>query len=556
MPAFHFRRWLPARCSVPAALLAVGLCVAGCAVQPGLSRVAGTTTMPGSPGEIASACAAMASRPLQDGTVTLAALVPAGTVVGGATLPEHCRITATLEPRVGVDGVNYSTNFELRLPTVWNERFYFQGQGGSGGSVAPALGTQQPIGQAPALGLGFAVVSFDGGHQGTNVTFGLDPKARRDFAYNAMDIVTVASKKLVGQYYRKDPVFSYAAGCSNGGRQVMNLSQRFPTYYDGILAGAATYRLSAGFVESAWGIQAVHEAAPDNGAGGRIHANAFSDSDLALLSADLLRVLDGQDGLVDGAISNTNASQFANYDPGRLQCTGAKNPDCLSAQQVSAMRKLHAGVRNSAGQQLYGSWSWDPGISGAQWRQWKLGSSQTGVPNSIRAAYADTQIGYLYLNPAEPGFQALKLDVDVDPQRMARSGPEMDANNPDLTAFARNGGKIMWYHGMIDVSSPASEIVAYHGRMAAATRGVAAKDFARVFLVPGLGHCGGGPGLGNFPALTSLMDWVEKGVAPERMVATGPTVPGRSRPICAWPRWAKYIGSGDTNDASSFVCSL
>ncbi|MBL8304992.1 MAG: tannase/feruloyl esterase family alpha/beta hydrolase, partial [Ideonella sp.] len=305
---------------------------------------------------------------------------------------------------------------------------------------------------------GFAVVSFDGDHQGSSVTFGLDPKAKRDFAYNAMDIVTVAAKALVTAYYTKAPVFSYAAGCSNGRRQVMNLSQRFPTYYDGILAGAATHRLSAGFVESAWGIQAVHETAPTNANGDRIHAQAFSDADLALVSKDLLDVLDGRDGLVDGVVSNTNASRFENYDPGRLQCSGDKTATCLTAVQVAGLRKLHSGARNSAGQRLYGSWPWDPGISGTQWRQWKLGTSPTGTPNSIRAAFADAQIGYLYLEPAEPNFRALTLDVDRDPPRMAKTGPEMDANNPDLTAFVRHGGKIMWYHGMADVSSPPSEI--------------------------------------------------------------------------------------------------
>lgn len=517
-------------------------------------RVAGTTTVAGTAAEVAAACSAMASRSVLNGSITSASIVAAGQVVDGATLPEHCKVNALLEPRTGVDGVRYGTNFELRLPTRWNERFFFQGQGGSGGSVAAAYGTQQPVGQPPALSMGFAVVSFDGGHQGSAVTFGLDPKAKRDFAYNSMDIVTVAAKQLVQDYYKKPPVFSYAAGCSNGGRQVMNLSQRFPTYYDGILAGAATHRLSAGFVESAWGIQAVNETAPANERGERIHANAFSEADLALVSADLLAVLDGRDGLVDGVVSNTNASVFENYDPGRLQCSGAKTPSCLTAQQVAGLRKLHSGARNSAGQKLYGSWSWDPGISGSQWRQWKLGTSQTGVPNSIRAAFADAQIGYLYLEPAEPGFKALQMDFDKDPPRMARTGPEMDANNPDLSRFAANGGKIMWYHGMIDVSSPASEIVDYYLRMAQATRGYDAADFARVFLVPGLGHCGGGPGLGNFPALPALMDWVEKNQAPDRMIATGPTVPGRSRPLCAWPRWPRYAGSGDINNAANFVC--
>src|SRR5205085_561635 len=162
--------------------------------------------------------------------------------------------------------------------------------------------------------------------------------------------------------------------------------------------------------------------------------------------------------------SNVTASGFASYDPGRLQCTAGKTATCLTADQVGALRKLHSGAKNSAGQSLYSSWPWDPGIAGAQWISWKLGSSQTATPNSIKAATA----------------------------------------------------------GQGD-----------------------AAGFARVFAAPGVGHCGGGPGLDNFPALSALMDWVEQGKAPDSMTATGTAVPGRSRPICAWPSWAKYKGTGD-----------
>jgi feruloyl esterase len=524
--------------------------------QSATGPVAGTTTVPGTASQVAAACAALSGQPLVDGMVTSAAIVASGVMTGGFALPENCKVTGTLEARVGVNSVPYKTLFELRLPTVWNERFYLQGQGGTGGSVASAYGTNQPTGQEPALSRGFAVVSFDGGHEGSDTTFGLDPKAVFDFAYHSMDITTVAAKSLVQTYYNKAPVYSYAVGCSNGGRQMMELAERFPDYFDGILAGSATYRLSVSYVDAAWGIQAVHNAAPVDGNGNHIDANAFSGADLNLVAADLLSVLDGKDGLVDGVVSNTQVSGFSSYDPGRLQCTGAKTPQCLTSVQVGALRSLFSGAKNSAGQSLYSSWPWDPGLSGAQWISWKLGSSQTAVPNSIKAAFADTSIGYLYLDPPAPTFKALNFNFDTDPQRLSVTGPELDADNPDLSPFVAHGGKIIWWHGMADPSTPITDIVRYYNRMSAATKGVSdPASFARIFAAPGVGHCGGGPGLDNFPALDALMNWVELQAAPTSMVATGTAVPGRSRPICVWPQWASYKGSGDINDAANFICT-
>ena len=543
---------------VIAMVAAAGLC--GCSggddpLPAGPTRVAGITTVAGNTAQVTTACEALRNFKPLDGTITAATLIAADEASGSFTLPQYCKVTGILEPRAGVAGVAYGTMFEIRLPTAWAERLYFQGQGGTGGSVVAAVGSQQPAGQEPALRRGFAVLSMNGGHQGSGPNFGVDPKAKFDFAYHALDISTVMAKDLLAAYYKKQPVFSYAAGCSNGGRQTMMLSQRFPTYYDGILAGSATYRLSRTYVDSPWGIQQVDRIAPRDANGTAIHANAFSDADLALVSKDLLSVLDAQDGLVDGVVSNTNASAFENYDPARLQCTGAKSPACLTAGQVVALRNLHAGARNAANERLYNTWPWDPGISHPQWRQWKLGTAQSGPPNSTKAAFADSSIGYLYLEPPEPTFSALNFNFETDPARLATSGPLMDADNPDLTPFVANGGKILWYHGMMDPSTPATEIVRYYQRMAAATRGASAADYARIFMLPGMGHCSGGPGLDSFDALDALMKWVEQGQAPSRLIASGTAVPGRTRPICAWPQWARYNGTGSVDDAASFTCS-
>lgn len=528
-----------------------------------------------------------------DTIITSVALIADGEQsAAGVPLPQHCRLQGVIEQRLGVTVINppggvaptgavtrdYGTRFELRMPTLWNGRFLFMGQGGTGGSVQAATGQQQlPAGNAPPLAAGWAVVTFDGGHAGGDVIFGLDAKAKNDFAYHSMDIAAVTAKALITDYYGQGAIHSYFSGCSNGGRQGMMFSQRFPDYFDGIVAGSATYRLSVTYVDSSWGLQqfdAVSPPSPTLPGNPRILANAFSDADLALVANDILKVCDARDGLLDGMVLNTNKCKFRDYDPARLQCTGAKTAACLTPEQVVAMRNIHAGARDSNGDQLYNVWPWDPGIAGPQWRQWKLGSSQTAIPNAIKYSFCSTSVGYLYLTPPEPGFDCLKMNFDVDPARLAQNA-WLDAANPDLKAFRHHGGKILWYHGTADTSTPVTEIVRYlrdmtnvtihghghgyghdrrdrdHGRILEKT-----SEFARLFVVPGFGHCSGGSaGLDRFDPLTPLVNWVENGIAPEQITATSTVFPGRSRPLCAFPNTAHYKGTGDVENASSFVCA-
>jgi len=503
-------------------------------------------------------CAALASTSLPDTVLSPTVLNADGaTSAAGVPLPEHCVVRGTIERRTGIpDNRPYGTMFELRVPTRWNGRFFFQGQGGTGGSVVAATGQSQlPPGNPPPLAAGWAVVSFDGGHEGGDAAFGLDPKAKTDFAYHSMDIAAVTAKALIGAYYGQGPRRSYFAGCSNGGRQGMMFSQRFPTYFDGIIAGSSTYRLSVSYVDAAWGLQQFTAIAPRDATGAPILANAFSNADLALVASDILAVCDAADGAVDGMVLNTNACNFDDYDPGRLACAGAKTPSCLTAAQVAALRNIQKGARNSKGKQLYNVWPWDPGIGGTQWRSWKLGTSTTPVPNAIKYTFCSTSVGYLYLTPPVPGFDCLTMNFDTDPARLAQNS-FLDADNPDLTVFREHGGKILWYHGTVDPSTPYTEIIRYYDNMADVTQGHADKvsDFARVFVVPGLGHCNGGSGLDRFDPLTPMVDWVEKGIAPEQMIATGTNFPGRSRPICAYPKTAWYDGSGSLEDAQNFVC--
>jgi feruloyl esterase len=503
-------------------------------------------------------CAALASAALPDTVITSTVLNADGaTSAAGVPLPEHCVVRGTIEGRTGIpDNRAYGTMFELRVPTKWNGRFFFQGQGGTGGSVVAATGQSQlPPGNPPPLAAGWAVVSFDGGHQGGDVLFGLDPKAKTDFAYHSMDIAAVTAKALITEYYGQGPRRSYFAGCSNGGRQGMMFSQRFPTYFDGIIAASSTYRLSVSYVDSAWGLQQLTAIAPPDANGAPIMASAFSSADLALVASDILVVCDARDGVVDGMVLNTSACNHEDYDPARLTCDGAKTPACLTAAQVTALKNIQRGARNSKGKQLYNLWPWDPGIGGTQWRSWKLGSSTGPVPNAIKYTFCSTSVGYLYLTPPVPGFDCLTMNFDTDPARLAQNS-FLDADNPDLTAFHEHGGKILWYHGTVDPSTPYTETLRYYENMQDATRGHSQKttDWARVFVVPGFGHCNGGSGLDRFDPLTPMVNWVERGIAPEVMIATGNNFPGRSRPLCVYPKTAFYKGSGSIEDASSFTC--
>ena len=224
-------------------------------------------------------------------------------------------------------------------------------------------------------------------------------------------------------------------------------SQRFPTYFDGIIAGSATYRLSVTYVDSPWGLQQINAVAPPNANGAPIMANAFSDADLTLVANDILAVCDAKDGVVDGMVLNTNALQLRQTTT-RPGCNASAPRRRLPyAGQVVAMRNLQSG-RATPREQLYNTWPWDPGVGGTQWRPWKLGTSQTAVPNATKYSFCSTSVGYLYLTPPVPGFDCLTINFDTDPARLAHNSL-LDADNPDLTAFLTNGGKILWYHGTV-----------------------------------------------------------------------------------------------------------
>jgi len=528
--------------------------------------------------------------------ITSAVLKPASAAVtspGGPgrgsipALPAHCEVRGKMNDRTGANGQHYAINFHMRLPVDWNGKFFFEGGGGSNGNVGDALGNLQ--GQQPtnALVLGYAVVSQDSGHDNSvnndpklngAQTFGYDEQARLDFGYNSYDQVTQAAKALIKTYYGRPPDRSYYVGCSEGGREAMMMSQRFPDYYDGILACSPGFKLPKAAIAEAWDTQAFAEVAKTAGvndpSGEPFINKTFADDDMALIAKTILAACDKLDGLEDGIISNFSACKSAVVKPKleALTCKASKEASCLTSPQISALEKVYSGAKNSKGEGLYSDWAWDAGIDNPGWRVWKLGMFAAPVNSSINATLGSGAISAVFTTPptpvassgAAPVSYLLHFNFDTDAAKIfAESGTYsksvwdfMMASSTNLSAFRKHGGKLLITHGVSDPIFSVNDTIEWVNEVNKLNKGKAS-DFVRFFAVPGMTHCGGGPSTDRYDAFNALVAWVENKNAPERIVATaGPTTPwaGRTRPLCQYPAFARYKGTGSIEDAANFVC--
>jgi hypothetical protein len=481
-------------------------------------------------------------------TVTKAERVPAGPMPavrgggGGApppaiNLPPYCRLDGTIDRRTGAAGVLYGIGFALALPENWNGRFLFQGGGGLNGSVQPPFGSSA-AGSQPALARGFAVASTDTGHQGRgafDAGFMQDQQASLDFAYSAVGRVADVAKRIIAHYYGNPAAHSYFAGCSTGGREAMLMAQRYPLYFDGIVAGAPAMRTSFSGIGDRWVAVTLNEIAPKDEKGLPVTRNALSESDKKVVIEGLLNACDALDGIEDRMIFNTQACHF---DPKSLVCNGPKTEGCLSKEQAVALGKAFAGPRDSKGRLVYPGFLFDTGIAAAQ-----------GIP------------GLLYggSNPVGPPFAEVGMDVDAAVDRALSDPAEsLTATSrwTNLNAFSGHGGKLIFWHGVSDPWFSALDTVDYYERMAKVNGGAEqVRNWSLLYLVPGMGHCGGGAAaLDSIDALSAIVKWVEQGTAPESVTATGRAFPGRSRPLCAYPMHAHYKGHGNPEDAANFEC--
>jgi Tannase and feruloyl esterase len=532
-------------------------------------------------------CNSLLNTTIEGATITTAQLNPAG---GG--LPDHCEVIGVINPRTGIDGQHYAINLHLRMPTAWNERFYFQGGGGTDGNLGTATPTQ--------LAQGYAVVSTDGGHDNTvnntplagSFQFGFDPQARSDYGYNAHARVASSAQAIMKTYYRKKPKFSYFEGCSEGGREGLMFSQRYPDMFDGIVAGNPGMDLPKAAVAEAWDSQAFAAAARTMTPFGNPDlASSFTPTELGAVGDAILQACDGQDGLVDGMINNPQACRF---DPATL---GPSGSGVLSSAQVTALEKVFGGAKNSKGKSLYAGWFWDPGVAAPGWAVWKIGPLLpvpgntslnttlgggalpfifTTLPNSRTrgtALQAGTVITTAGPSPAFSGLNdafvpwVLSFNMDLDaPKIFAESGKFkesamdfMGTSSTDYGAFRTGGKKMIVYSGQGDpIFSSKYHIKWYRNLVDEQGSLDKTQRFARLFVVPGMNHCGGGPATSQFDAFSAVVNWVEHGAAPASLLGTAPADtpwPGRTRPLCAYPAQARYIGPpGSIEVASSFVC--
>ncbi len=496
-------------------------------------------------------CASLTSLQLADTTITKSEPVaakpkPATPPKGPAyamnlvdvALPSYCLARGKIGKHIGPDGKSYGIGFALALPDKWNGRFLFQGGGGMDGTVRPPLGTQA-AGKEPALARGFAVVSMDSGHKGGvfDASFNRDQQASLDFAYVALGKVTTAAKEIIAKYYGQPAKHSYFVGCSTGGRQAMLASQRYPRQFDGVVAGDPAMRTGYAGIADAWNAAQFNRAAPKNAQGQPIPGKAFSESDKKLLTDSILDACDAKDGLKDGMIFNFEA---CHYNPDVLECKGAKTAACLSSAQVTALGKVFAGPRDSRGIDPYAGRPYDAGVA-----IYTPGTFGTVLPRS---------------GPGMFGRPNLSTSVDVDAlERRAANNPVealTDTTWTNLSTFAAHGGKLIFFHGLSDPIFSPYDTLRYYKEMEQANGGAEqVRNWSRVFLVPGMNHCGGGPALDRFDALGAVVKWVEEGEAPNSIVATGSHFFGVSRPLCAYPKHAQYKGSGDPKDAANFVCA-
>ena len=458
-------------------------------------------------------------------------------ITGGAGVP-YCRLDGMIERRTGAQGKAYGIGFALALPDNWNGRFLFQGGGGLNGSVGNPIGAQA-AGTVSGLARGFAVVSTDTGHQGQgafDASFMQDQQAALDFAYAAIGKVAVLAKQIIAQHYGKPATRSYFAGCSTGGREGMVMAQRYPTYFDGIISGAPAMRTGYSNLATRSVAVALNQAAPKDAAGQPIPTQALSEADKKVVMDGLLNACDGNDGLKDGMIFDTRACKF---DPKVLACSGTKKDGCITAQQAAAIEKAFAGPKDSKGNQVYPGFPFDTGIT----------ASGGGIPGLLSPGNS----------PLGPPNRSLQQNVDAEAAAQAANAQAIltdTASWTNLGTFSGRGGKLVFFHGVSDPWFAATDTIQYYERLGTANGGAEqVQGWSRLFLSPGMGHCSGGAAaLDTFDLLTAVVDWVEKGVAPDAVTATGRALPGRSRPLCAYPKSAFYTGQGEPQEARSFVC--
>jgi len=475
------------------------------------------------------ACANVAAlaKSLQGTTIVSSKPVPADSTSG---VPAFCEVHATISPVAGSHiGAVY------RLPVNWNGKVLGIGGGGFAGNLTLNAA-------ATGLSRGYAVIQNDMGHESTGA---LDPaftitspgkpnvEGIIDFGHRATHVATDVGKRLVSSYYGRLPQHAYWQGCSTGGRQGLAEIQRYPDDYDGVIAGAPVYTPLV-YSNAILRVQAFHKQPGSN----------LLPEHVPLIQKHVLAACDAKDGVADGIITDPRS---CTWDPGELACKGAASADCLTQAQVETVRRVYAGVKTKDGQ-----FAAMPLMRGGEsdWVARMIGTKEQprGLNSMLGAPFMS------YIVKSDPSYDIMTFDPERDMKALSTGlAVEVHQQNPDISAFVRRGGKLLLWHGFNDPGPSPLSTIEYFDQVR--QKVPAAKDSVRLFLAPGVLHCGGGPGPDRFDTLTAMERWVEQGTAPGAMIATksNSRVP-LSRPVCAYPQLPRYTGKGDPNDASSFTC--
>lgn len=572
-----------------ARLAAIGALAALCQLGPKPVAAADLRSPP-------ARCAALAKRmvhhwPESSTRLVLTQWVPAGpgptpspSIETPSELPDHCEVVGTLQERLGEGAQHYAIQFHLRLPKEWNGRLLFHGGEGSEGVLGDAWGLYSQA-SPPALAQGFAVLSEDSGHdnrtnddpaRGGVEVFGFDEKARANFGHASLPLVADAAKAAIKQFYGSAARHSYFVGCGKGGEEGMALAQRYPAQFDGIAAGAPGISGPRAVLAQAWDTQALASVVKTTETGAVTLDKlplAFSNSDLVLVRTAVLAACDADDGLVDGIIGDYKRCTFDKVRPEleSRRCVTAKTDNCLSTPELDALARVQSGAHDSEGEALYSDWPWDTGIAAPGWRVWKLGTLEGSTP-SLDVTAGAAMLASVLSTPPTPVSNdpdvlfkfMMAFDFDRDAAMIYATNAEfprsswedLSARSTDLAAFQRRAGKLMLIHGVSDPVFSIYDSIAWWRELNERSGGKA-QEFARLFPVPGMTHCGGGDATDQFDVLASLVAWVEKDRAPRRIqAAAGPTTPWpqRTRPLCPYPSVARYKGSGDIDKAANFEC--
>ena len=465
-------------------------------------------------------------------TISQALSVPAGqfTPPGekeAASVPAFCRVAGVVTPEV---------KFEVWLPAEWNRKLLIAGNGGLAGSI----NYRQML---EPLQRGYAAGSTDTGHEGrgNDASWATGHMERViDFAHRSIHVTSQAGKAIIEAFYGSRPAHSYFAGCSQGGQEALMSAQRYPKDFDGIVAGDPANFWTHNQASHLWAVLSTR-------------GDAYIPASKVPLLADAVNnACDALDGIKDGILNDPRRCHF---DPATLLCRAGDAPDCLTAAQVDAVKKLYEGP----GEKIYpgllpggetGPGGWSNWITGAQ--PGASGHANLGLPFFKYIVFENPEWDYRSFKfEAPPGFDS---DLEFTDYKLA---PIFNATDADLSAFRDNGGKLIQYHGWSDPDITPLNSINYYESVMRATPG--AGSFYRLFLVPGMQHCGGGPGPSKFDAISALEQWVERGTAPERITASHVTSAGRvdrTRPLCPYPQEAQWKGVGSTDEAENFVCAL